>query len=254
MSRLKRRPIDPFTRAYAGAARITFYSQRLLDRARAVGLTRDGLSVIYPPVAETFAPHSDHTREHYRRVLGIDERFLILNVKRLHPLAGQHFLLEAFARLCATGRDARLVVCGEGPLRDKLADQAKTLRIADRVTFTGLVPNDTVACYMAAADVFALPSLLEALPTVAVEALATGTPVISADHPGGVELHGVFGDDVTIVPRESVDALARALMEFLERPRRARPATAQRLERHFRPPAVLRAFDEVYAQALGARG
>ena len=53
--------------------------------------------------------------------------------------------------------------------------------------------------YAAVADVFVLPSLLEALPTVAVEALACGTPVVSADHPGGVELHELFGDDVQVV-------------------------------------------------------
>ena len=70
------------------------------------------------------------------------------------------------------------------------------------VTFAGLVDNALVARYCAAADLFVLPSLLEALPTVAVEALACGTPVVSSDNPGGVELHGVFGDDVAVVPKE----------------------------------------------------
>ena len=67
----------------------------------------------------------------------------------------------------------------------------------ERITFTGLVANDEVARYAAVADIFALPSLLEALPTVAVEALASGTPVVSADHPGGVELHELFADRQT---------------------------------------------------------
>ena len=83
---------------------------------------------------------------------------------------------------------------------------ASKLGISDRVTFTGLIPNTVVADYVAAADVFALPSLLEALPTVAVEALASGTPVISSDNPGGVELSGLFADDIVIVPRESAEA------------------------------------------------
>jgi hypothetical protein len=74
--------------------------------------------------------------------------------------------------------------------------------------------------------------------------------VISADHPGGVELQGLFGDDVTVVPRESGALLARALEAFLTQPRRARPGTALTLDRLFRPPAVLRAFDGVYAAAL----
>jgi rhamnosyl/mannosyltransferase len=130
---------------------------------------------------------------------------------------------------------------------------AGTLHISDRVTFTGLIPNDCVAGYAAAADVFVLPSLLEALPTVAVEALASGTPVISADHPGGVELHELFGDDVAIVPRENVDALAHILGDFLRRPTRATSQTAQTIARLFSPAAVVAAFDQVYLRAAQGR-
>ena len=64
--------------------------------------------------------------------------------------------------------------------------------------------------YYAASDVFVLPSLLEACPTVALEALACGTPVVSTDNPGGVELGEIFGADVTVVPRSDPRALARA--------------------------------------------
>jgi glycosyltransferase involved in cell wall biosynthesis len=245
----KRWPIDLFARAYARADRVTFYSQRLLERAKAVRLERAGLSVIYPPVAESFTVQNEQTRLRCRTALGIRERFVILNVKRLHPLAGQKFLIDAFAQVCRSRADVRLIICGDGALRDELRSQAASLGVADRVTLAGLVPNDVIADYMAAADVFALPSILEALPTVAVEALASGTPVISADHPGGVELHGVFGDDVTVVPRENAGPLARALADFLEHPRRALPGTARQIERLFRPAAVLKAFDAVYARA-----
>ena len=80
------------------------------------------------------------------------------------------------------------------------------------MTFAGLVNNQTIAQYHAAADIFVLPSLLEACPTVALEALASGTPVVSTDNPGGVELGEIFGYDVTVVPRENPLALARAIV------------------------------------------
>jgi len=248
----KRWPVDPFTRGYMAAAGVTFYSRGLLDHARGQALGRDEMSVVYPPVPEEFTPQPEPSRAELRRALGVKERFLILNVKRLHPLAGQQFLIDAFGQLCASRPrdDARLVICGEGPRREILKRQIHSLGLMDRVTMTGLVPNATIARYMAAADVFVLPSILEALPTVAVEALASGTPVISADHPGGVELQALFADDVTVVPRESAPLLARALEAFLTQPRRALPATARTLETLFRPPAVLRAFDLVYAAAL----
>src|SRR5262249_32581068 len=115
----------------------------------------------------------------------------------------------------------------------------------------GLVPHDIIARFMAAADVFALPSLLEALPTVAVEALATGTPVVSANHPGGIELHEIFNEDVAVVPREKAEPLAAALARSLDNPRRTLRATAEQIERRFRPAAVMREFEAVYRQALG---
>ena len=145
----------------------------------------------------------------------------------------------------------RLVMCGTGPLRAGLESQARAAGVADRVTFTGLVPNDQIARYAAAADVFALPSLLEALPTVAVEALATGTPVVSADHPGGTELHTIFADDVAVVPRQDPESLAQAIDKHLAAPRRAHPRTAAIIAERFSPDAVISAYDRVYARALG---
>lgn len=244
----KRWPIDFFRRAYMRASAVTFYSRRLMDRARELGLDRPGLSVIYPAVAESFAARDAQARASLKRELGISEPLLVVNVKRLHELAGQTYLLDAFAALRRT--DVRLVICGTGSLRESLEQQAKTLGIADRVTFAGLVPNEDVARYTAAADVFALPSLLEALPTVAVEALASGTPVVSADHPGGLELQELFEGDVTVVPRRDASTLARALSEALHAGQRTRPHTATTLTRLFRPPAIAGLYDRLYRDML----
>ena len=142
------------------------------------------------------------------------------------------------------------MICGTGPLRVELEQQARDLGAADRITFAGLVPNADVARYAAIADVFALPSLLEALPTVAVEALSAGTPVVSADHPGGVELHEIFGDDVLVVARGQVDPLAAALADSLATPARTQPDTAVRLRALFSPEAVRRQYEAVYERAL----
>jgi glycosyltransferase involved in cell wall biosynthesis len=244
----RRRPIDPFRRAYFGAAGVTFYSQGLLDRAREVGLDRAGLETIYPAVNPAFTPLDAAARVTARAALGIDEPLVVLNVKRLHELAGQRFLIEAFARVARRRGDVRLIICGTGALKDALVDQARREDVADRVTFTGLVDNDRVAAYAAVADVFALPSLLEALPTVAVEALAAGTPVVSADHPGGVELHGLFGDDVRVVPREDVDALEREIDAALTAPRRVTQATGRIVDERFSPAAIEAAYNAVYAR------
>jgi glycosyltransferase involved in cell wall biosynthesis len=245
----RRWPIDPFTRAYRRASAVTFYSAALRDRAVAIGLERPGLSVVYPAVSPAFAPADAATRERWRAELGIAEPRVILNVKRLHELAGQKFLIDAFARATRGRTDVRLVVCGTGPLRQTLQDQAAAAGVAGKITFTGLIANDAVARYAAVADVFALPSLLEALPTVAVEALAAGTPVVSADHPGGLELNRLFGDDVLIVPRRNVDGLATAISDAIDEPRRVGDTALALVGELFSPAAVEHAYLDVYAHA-----
>jgi glycosyltransferase involved in cell wall biosynthesis len=210
------------------------------------------MHVIYPPVRDVFAPQDEATRAAWRGSLGIREPRVVLNVKRLHELAGQRYLIEAFARAIRDRDDVRLVICGTGALQAELEAQARHARVGRYVTFTGLVSNDTVAKFAAIADLFVLPSLLEAMPTVAVEALASGTPVLSADHPGGVELHELFGDDVALVPMRNSDALARGLDVALAQPRRVHDSTLQLVRRHFGQERVDDAYRAVYAELLQA--
>ena len=151
-----------------------------------------------------------------------------------------------------THPDIRLVICGTGPLLDELKAAARSAGVERHVTFAGLVDNAAVARYCAAADLFVLPSLLEALPTVAVEALATGTPVVSTDNPGGLELNEMFGQDVTIVPREQPLALAAAITDFLDDKRRTLTATLATLDREFRPAAVSAKYRELYDALAGS--
>ncbi len=245
-----KRGVDLFTRLYRGAAAVTFYSRGLLDRARELGLDRPDLSVVYPPVADAFCWHSTEAQRALREELGLEPGPLLVNVKRVHPLAGQRYLIEALPPVVARHPGVRLVVCGTGPLLGELTDFARRLAIDRHVTLAGLVDNREVARYVAAADVFVLPSLLEAMPTVAVEALAAGTPVVSADHPGGIELSHLFADDVDLVPRERADLLADALLARLEAPRRTSCATRDGIEREFRPPVVWSRFRAVYEQAF----
>jgi glycosyltransferase involved in cell wall biosynthesis len=239
---------DLFTRAYRGADAVTFYSRRLLEWARELGLDRPRCHVIYPPVASSFSYHDPRAQSAERRALGLTAANVLVNVKRLHPLAGQRYLLEAMADVVREHPDTHLVICGSGTLLSELQAVARSAGVERHVTFAGLVDNTIVARYGAAADLFVLPSLLEALPTVAVEALACGTPVISSDNPGGVELHGMFGDDVAVVPAEQPAALAAAIRSALRLKRRTRPSTQAIVEQRFRADAVARQYFEVYAE------
>jgi glycosyltransferase involved in cell wall biosynthesis len=243
---------DLFTRAYHAASYLTFYSDRLMTRAHALGLGRRNARVVYPPVGPVFSWHDEASQMRTRASLGIGNRHLLLNVKRLHPLAGQRTLIDAMTDVVRVFPDTRLVICGTGALLEELKGAARSASVERHVIFAGLVDNATVARYCAAADLFVLPSLLEALPTVAVEALACGTPVVSTDNPGGLELNGVFGPDVAVVPTEQPIALGKAILEFLQDKRRTLPATREAIEREFRPAAVAAQYWDIYNQLIQA--
>jgi glycosyltransferase involved in cell wall biosynthesis len=239
-------PIDLFTRAYMSASAVTFYSARLRSRAHELRLARRNLHVVYPPVPPAFAWHDRDAQAKARADLRLPNRHLLLNVKRLHPLAGQRFLIEAMTDVVRSHPDTRLVICGAGTLLPELKGVARSAGVERHVVFPGLLDNATIARYCAAADLFVLPSLLEALPTVAVEALASGTPVLSSDNPGGLELNDLFGPDVAIVPREQPIPLGAAIARFLDDKRRTLPSTRDIIDRSFRPEAVAAHYREIY--------
>jgi glycosyltransferase involved in cell wall biosynthesis len=252
--RPRRLGVDLFTRAYRTAAHVTFYSGFLRDRALEFGLQREGLSVVYPPVASYFSRCDEASRLAARAELGLRESNILVNVKRLHPLAGQRRLIDAMPEVLRVHPDTRVVICGTGPLRDELLARAGELDVADRLTLTGLVDNRTVARYQESADLFVLPSELEALPTVAVEALASGTPVVSTDNPGGIELERLFGDDVRVVRRAKPSELAQAIVAFLSHRRRTRPSSDEVLAREFSREVTASRFAAIYRGVFSPRG
>ena len=242
---------DLFTRAYRHAAYVTFYSHCLADRAIELGLDRANTEVVYPSTTDAFSTRDTEQRRLARLSLGLGRRHVVLNVKRLHPLGGQRYAIEALPDVVSVHPDTQFVFCGSGPLKEELEAIARRLGVDDHVTFAGLVANDTIAQYYAAADVFVLPSILESFAMVAVEALACGTPVVSSDTPGGIELKGLFGPDVVVVPRKEPRALAGAVNDLLAAKRRTNESTANIIERKFRSHVSASRFQSIYRRALG---
>jgi len=243
-----------FRRLNAGARHVTFYSQALLDRGRELGVPCRAASVVYPPVADAFRPLSPAAREEVRRRYAPEAEVVLLNVKRLHPLADHATLLEAMHLLRQRGRGRRavLLIAGSGETEAALRAQVARLGLEAWVRFLGLVPNAEVAALQGAADLFVLSSALEATPTVALEALASGTPVVSTDNPGGLELRGIFGREVTVVPRQDPAALAAAVESCLAAPRRVGEAGARLIEERFRLASVAERYLELYREAAAS--
>jgi glycosyltransferase involved in cell wall biosynthesis len=146
--------------------------------------------------------------------LRLAEGPIVLEVARLAPVKGQEQLIRALDRVDATavlvGRDLE----GDGRYEDELRRLAKDAR----VVFAGY--RDDVPALLAGCDVFCLPSTIEGLPLVVLEAMAHAKPVVATAVGGTPELV-VDGETGVLVPPGDVGALADALDGLLRDPRRA---------------------------------
>lgn len=167
-----------------------------------------------------------------RRRLGVPEGApLVLFAGRLASNKGLHHLVPAFARAAAERPDAVLVLAGEDQgWRPRLEAMARELGIAERVRFTGHVPDAEYRETLAAADVLVLPSEWEAFGIVLLEAMACGVPCI-ATRVGGAPEVVEEGKTGLLVRYGDEAALAGALRELLADPARARAMGAAGRER-----------------------
>lgn len=174
---------------------------------------------------------------------------LVITVCRLFPGKGPSELIRAFARL---GIDSRLAVVGRdvtpgGTYAAELMALADELGVADRVIFTGQRPD--VPALMAAADVFAMPSLGEPFGLVYLEAMAMQLPVVALADGGALEVIDHGGSGLLSAPFD-VDALAENLAELLENPQQRAEMGEygrRRVEERFTSARVARDVADVYA-------
>ena len=148
---------------------------------------------------------------------------VILAVGRLEPQKNYPMLLRAVA-IVRKKRECRLIILGEGPLRDELQCEIEKLGLQDCVDLHGFAPD--AMSYMRTADLFVLASSWEGLSNVLIEAMAVGCPVVSTDAPHGpreVLRDGEFG---RLVPVDDAGALAEAIETTLADPGDAASRTA----------------------------
>jgi len=107
---------------------------------------------------------------------------LILAVGRLAARKGYGLLLRAFAKVHAADPSARLVIVGRGHLRSRLLRQARALGVAEAVTIEPGMPFEDLASLFRSADLVVYPSYYEGQGLIPLEAMASGTPVVTVDH------------------------------------------------------------------------
>jgi glycosyltransferase involved in cell wall biosynthesis len=241
---------------FARASWVTACSDDLHHRALALGAAPTSTETLpYGVDVHRFAPDPS-ARSGVRSQYGFGDAPVIFSAGRLVSKKGFEVLVDAVARVSQTVPGARLLIAGDGDLRDALRAHAAPL---GQPVFIGNQSQDAIARLAAAADVIAVPSVHDAagnvdgLPNFALEALASGTPVV-ASRVGGLPQaieHGVSG---LLVPEGDVTALAAALTSLLADPAHRRAlgeAARASVARNFSWATVAERFDGIYARVSG---
>lgn len=200
-------------RTYPGATAITAVSKGVAeDLAETIGIPLARIDVIHNPVVtpELIARAAEPIEHEW---FAPNAPPVVLAVGRLNPQKDYPTLLEAFAKV-RERRPARLMILGDGPLRPELEATIEDLGIRHDVRLPGFVENPWA--YMRMCDVYAMSSRWEGLPTVLIEALASGARIVSTDCPSGPREILDGGRYGRLVPVGDAVALARALAAALE--------------------------------------
>ncbi len=154
----------------------------------------------------------------------VDERFFdvkfegerrdIVTTGRLSTIKNHAMLIDAFSKI-ASKTDHNVIIYGEGPLRDSLESQIKSLGLCDRVFVPGSV-SDVIGA-VSGAKLFVLSSDYEGMPNALLEALAMGVPSISTDCAGGGPRAIINdGDNALLIPVGNAEILAQKMLWALE--------------------------------------
>lgn len=216
--------------------------------ASAEGISRSKMTTVhYGLDGEPYASRGE--KRPIRSELNIkNDVCLIGTVGRLVPVKGYEILLEAMAGM---DMDCRLLIMGDGPLRDSLETMSRDLGLADRVMFLGFIPD--VSPILSQLDLFVLPTLGEGFGLVLLEAMAHRLPIISTNTMAIPEIvaHGETG---LLVPPRDVKSLRRAVGSLVSSPE-TRASMGRKgwnkLKNDFSVESMVRKTGDLYGELLG---
>ena len=196
----------------------------IADLQRADAIVADGYAAEHLPAAlgrtvehvpkgvdvETFRPDGPNIRA----TLGVEGKRVALVVSRLVPIKNVGLAVDAMSIAARDRTDLVLVVVGDGPQRAAIETRVASLGLTGRIVFAGRVPHEAMPQWYRSADLFVLPSEFDNSPNVALEAMASGLPVVATDV-GGLRQYVRTGANGELVPAGDGPALARAMVQYL---------------------------------------
>ena len=174
----------------------------------------------------------------------------ILFIGRLIPRKGFQFVIQALPALKKlTQKPFEIEVVGTGAHRHELDELAESLHVSDLIKYVGLVPYDTLEKSYQYADVFVLTSLSEGMPSVILEAMGCGLPIVASDVGGNNEIVHE-GKNGYLIKDNNIDLLARRLAELINneslREEMGRHSRALAMEYDWK--SIMAQYNELYAK------
>jgi glycosyltransferase involved in cell wall biosynthesis len=246
-------------------------NSRLIGRlAVGYGANPQRMTPLAVSIADICYPPADLALESYRAQCRAKQaarygwqpaRPVLVCVGRLMSLKAQELLIEALPAVCEQVGPVQACIIGpsrkdpaRGDYMDFLKRRAAELGVAHLCTFTGYVELREIKEYLAAADLLVVPSRIEGLNRVVIEAGAVGTPTVISDGAGAAELVARYGCGL-IVPVGDVAALAHAISRLLASPAALAECgtRALHLARDHSAAGVARGLIEIYERLLQGR-
>ncbi|MEW6359069.1 MAG: glycosyltransferase [Planctomycetota bacterium] len=224
-------------------------TRAIVPEFRRFGIPPSRISVI-PNAVDPAAYVSRADPREVRRSIGVSDSDKLVGVfGRLSPEKGQREFVQAMGRVVSRRADVKAILAGEGPLEEELMAAIRQNKLEDHVKLLG--HRADVPELLSALDALALPSWSEAMPNAILEAMASGTPIVSTTV-GEVPYMVMHGRSALLVPPRNPEALADAVLEMLSDPKMAR-AFARRARRdaaRYHPDVRAKKIADLYRRLL----
>ena len=239
--------------AFRGLDALTTNSMLVATEMRDLGLTKARVEAV-PNGVEIRDEIVEIERSRLKAELGfVSNDVVIGTIGRIDKNKNHAMILRVFAQLTQKWPNLKLVILGEGPLKNELASAANALGVGTKVSLPGEIP--IAARYLPVMEICCLTSYTEGMPNVIMEASAAGVPVVATTCGGSTELieESTTGFLVTV----DDDASMKAKLEFLlvdsDRRHRIGAAGRKKMMRQFSVDIMVNRMTQIYEELIATK-
>jgi glycosyltransferase involved in cell wall biosynthesis len=235
---------------------VTACSQELCDRAKQINKNINIKVIPWGADPEKFKPLTDKNKIREKYGWSPDE-IIISTLGRMVYKKGFSQLIDIAPSLINSDKKVRIVIGGSGPLENELKEKTTQMELSKNVLFPGRIPWNEVPEFLAASDIFVLPSQrdiagnLDGLPTVLLEAMACGLPCVASDV-GGVSMVINKNNGFLVQPSDTNQLLSKLLLLIQNSKLREEMSAASRKDilLQFNWESVAKVFEKIICKII----